>query len=304
LPDTLKKFIIMCISPTPAERGTFGSILKQLKPFDKIIIENLAMTQGEATAVWGNMKPAVPWKDLKDAWQSQFGQLSTQQETYLRAFIGVPLDSLITYNEVEKGRKVKVRTDPLVTKTDFENFLKYFGPISKANVNDLWKVLHQLVEAPWFFGKLSHDDARYHLRGGKDQDKKQYQDNAWLVHLNTFEEAKEDKPFMLAYRANHLGYKEGFTFDFPAAASEKIKLGDQVANALKHSCEHKGKKDKVIDPTSLKPCPYPRDPVFRRINPANKEQKAGTSIGYVASSKFTGDAISTEDTPELTDDMS
>jgi len=262
------------------------------------------MTQGEATAVWGTMKPAVPWKDLKDAWQSQFGQLSSQQEIYLRAFIGVPLDSIISYNEVEKGRKVKVRTDPLVTKTDFDNFLKSFGPINKSNVNSLFVVLHQLVEAPWYYGKLSHDDARYHLRGGKDQDKKQFQDNAYLVHLNTFDDPKEDKPFMLAYRASHLGYKEGFSFDLPAAASEKNKLTDQVAAILKHSCTAKSKKDKVIDPAVLKVCPYPRDPVFRRINPANKDQKgAGTSIGYVASSKFAGDAISTDDTPELNDDL-
>jgi len=302
LPETLCKFIKQCISPTPADRGTFGSILKQLKPFDKIILENLSMTQGEATAVWGAMKPAVPWKDLKDAWQSQFGQLSSQQEVYLRAFIGVPLDSIISYNEVEKGRKVKVRTDPLVTKTDFDNFLKAFGPINKSNVNDLFVVMHQLVEAPWFYGKLSHDDARYELRGGKDLDKKQFQDNAYLVHLNSHDDPKEDKPFVLAYRASHLGYKEGFNFDLPAAASGKTSATDQVAAQLKHSCTTKSKNK--VEPSTLKVCPYPRDPVFRRINPANKEQKgAGTSIGYVASSRFAGDAISTDDTDLVAEEM-
>jgi len=301
LPNALKDLIKLSINPQPDKRASFLAILKNIKPFDKIILENLAATQGDASSVWGEMKPAVPWKDFMDAWKSNLGHLSAQQEKYLRAFMWVPLDSNIQY-VIENGKKTKIRHDPLVKKTDFDAFASAYGPIKKDSMAKLFQVLHALVEATWFFGRMSYDDARYACRGGKDIDKKKYLDNTYLVYQNSFEhipgvKIKEDH-FVLAYRANNVSFDDGVKFDFEAHVSGKEELSKQVTKQLDAHCH--GKKKDQPDASKLQICKVPRNPVFRRINPpvAGGEgeagtKPAGTDIGYIATQSLM--AISAEE---------
>jgi len=304
LPNSLRELIKTCIHPQPDKRASCLAILKNIKPFDKIILENLAQTQGDASAVWGEMKPSVPWKEFMDAWKSTLGHLSDQQEKYLRAFMWVPLDSNIQY-VIENGKKTKVRHDPLVKKIDFDGFASAYGPIKKESMANLFNILRALVEAGWFFGKMSYDDARYACRGGKDIDKKKYTDNTYLVYQNSFEhipgvKIKEDH-FVLAYRANNVSFDDGLKLDFDAHVSGKEDLSKQVQRQLAAHCH--GKKKDQPDPTKLQVCAYPRNPVFRRINPAAGGGKtaAKTDIGYVATSSLI-EAISTEDENAFADD--
>jgi len=136
-------------------------------------------------------------------------------------------------------------------------------------------MLQVLVEADWFFGRMSHEAARYACRGGKDIPKKKFIDNTYLVYQNSFEpvlnfKIKEDH-FLVVYRVNNYNFEEAIKFNFEEHISGKENLTKQVERQLATYCTKKGN---IVISVSK----FPRNPIFRRLG--STKQGANTDIGY------------------------
>jgi len=208
VPSLIKTFIKQCWDASPDKRPVLSDVLK-LKPWDSWVREQNYLVKGDGAKVWdaAKGKATLPWGTFIKAFTSEFRSVKDE----------IAIQSMRVLMEVTFDTD-----DAVVKKENYDNFLKWFGPISGATVVDVFNFLPALLDSaksPWFHGCINSDTARHRL--------KKKGPNTYLVRLSTWNEDKaKDFPFILSYRQGDSTHHTGFNFKF----SEPIKT--QLDNVL------------------------------------------------------------------------